>query len=369
MKKYLLIDKDGNKEMDENEFSSFFYHTLFEHFYKNIEEDFKKSGKEVSFKLIGKNFKKRPQKKHTCLFNNCNSQAIYCHSISEQAVLRNIAQNSFLFKPSISKIEMEKIGISEASVFPGFCNSHDTELFLKLDDPDNKNFDNDFFSQLSLRTVTKGIYRKEREIFCCEQLIEKLNKEYCKSSDTFFQAFNTTHKSRFLFESFKCSEFSINEVNVELRKSIEKSKTILQLLQKDFLSENLGLGIIVNETIPVAFSGTCILKTNEYDVILLVNCLPYKKQTIVSINYAEYNSVAVNTFLENDWPDNSDSLLRLLELLAVRSTDNLFFNIDYWESLSKEIQKKFLYDFIDLKNSCLDVGIDYSYLKWNWNNQ
>lgn len=371
MKKYLKIDKDGHKEMDENEFSSFFIYTLFEHIYLNIEDDFSKSKKEVTYSLIGKNIRNRPQKIHRCLYQNCNNETIYSHSISEESVLRNIAKNSFLYKPSIDKSTMEKIGISVASLFPGFCDKHDTSLFLRLDDPNIINFDNDFFSQLTIRTASKEIYNKKRDIYCCEKLLERLEKEYNKSTDDFLQEFNKTlFNNKYSLKGFICNKSNLNEIKVELSQKIEKSNTFLQIIQQDFLSKNTtGLGIVVNDTLPVAFSGLCVLKTETYNVYLLINCLPYKNQTIVSINYAEYNNVAVQEFLKNGWLKNRDSLINFIELLAIRGTDNVFFNIDYWENMSEEKQKKYMNDFVDTKNSYINYGIDYEYLKWNWNIQ
>jgi len=62
-------------------------------------------------------------------------------------------------------------------------------------------------------------------------------------------------------------------------------------------------------------------------------------------------------------------LLRLIETLAVRGTRNLFFNIDYWNSLETHIQNMFLCDFINIEKSCINEAIDYSFLTGNWNNK
>jgi len=81
MKKYTLFNNDGQKEMDEEEYTQWFFSTIHEHILKNIENDFKLKRKEITFKWIGKVSKKRKIKQHSCLCKDCNKETIYSHLI------------------------------------------------------------------------------------------------------------------------------------------------------------------------------------------------------------------------------------------------------------------------------------------------
>ncbi|MDO6802153.1 hypothetical protein Q4595_06805 [Wenyingzhuangia sp. 1_MG-2023] len=120
------------------------------------------------------------------------------------------------------------------------------------------------------------------------------------------------------------------------------------------------IGTSLNYTLPIAFSGLC--NFDEFGTKLLINCLPYKDKTIISVFYTKVDSLKIETFFSKYNMESEVDVLRLVEILAVRGTDNIFFNIDYWNNLDIEISKRILSDFIDVKNCYLLNNIDYSFL-------
>ena len=82
-----------------------------------------------------------------CMFPNCRGNAIGSHSQQNNGQLREIAENQHVIalrrgvcptpRQSVSSHDIgmrpKKIGIHKATVFKGFCNSHDTQLFLPID--------------------------------------------------------------------------------------------------------------------------------------------------------------------------------------------------------------------------------------------
>ena len=75
-----------------------------------------------------------------CVFpdkTNCSEQVIKAHSIQRNKILNRIAENGMLVSADVQNTlftkEFEKIGISSASTFFGFCSFHDTNLFSEIE--------------------------------------------------------------------------------------------------------------------------------------------------------------------------------------------------------------------------------------------
>lgn len=105
----------------------------------------------VTSNLIGQDFKKRGENKK-CYFKDCNCLPIDSHSIQESLLRKTIGNTGSVYNQTIQsvsrnihqgKIEVfNKLPITQAGVFPGFCgdskkgknsSSHDTNLFKKVE--------------------------------------------------------------------------------------------------------------------------------------------------------------------------------------------------------------------------------------------
>lgn len=108
-------------------------------------------------------------KSKICMFPDCSTgkQIISAHTLSIGAVLRKIALNSEVyaldhnckFTPEHPPILLKKVGIRSVSVFNGFCEQHDVQLFSCLENEDfqcqrKQNF------MLAYRTVARECYLK-----------------------------------------------------------------------------------------------------------------------------------------------------------------------------------------------------------------
>lgn len=376
MKKYTLFNNDGQKEMDEEEYTQLFFSIIHEHILKNIEKGFNQKRKGITFELIRKFSSTHPEKQHCCLCKDCDEESIYSHSISEKSVLANIACNGSVYMPSMDikkmKYVIKEISISNASIFPGFCYQHDNDLFPKLDKVNNVDFDNDFFSQLGVRTLAYEILYIKRTIRSLEMLLEKLSSEYETYTSSFLQKFsNGFYRKEVSYTEFCCSESSINKIKPTILERIENEKEDLLFLNQEFLnSDNVIVqGVVFEKMIPIAFSGLCSFQLEDHVAYILINCLPYKTQTIVSLHFSQRDAHSIQSFLSTFNLTDENSLLRLIETLAVRGTRNIFFNIDYWDSLEEHIWNMFLCEFKNIEKSCINEAIDFSFLTWNWNNK
>ena len=81
--------------------------------------------------------------KWDCICDDCSEKAINSHLLMRNGVLNNVAEDGHLyelrsdaiqaFKPDKLPVSFKKVGINQAISFPLFCNKHDTELFLEIE--------------------------------------------------------------------------------------------------------------------------------------------------------------------------------------------------------------------------------------------
>lgn len=229
-----------------------------------------------------------------------------------------------------------------------------------------------FFSQLGARTLAYEISHIKRTIRSLEMLLKKLSSEYETSTSSFLQKFsNGFYRKEVSYTEFYCSESRINKIKPTILERIENEKGGLLFLNQEFLnSDNVFVqGIVFEKMIPIAFSGLCSFQLEDHVAYILINCLPYKTQTIVSLHFSQRDAHSIQSFLSTFNLADENSSLRLIETLAVRGTRNIFFNIDYWNSLEEHIRNMFLCEFNNIEKSSINEAIDFSFLTWNWNNK
>lgn len=103
----------------------------------------------------------------------CSSPAsIKSHTIQRRGGLGAIAENGHVcstkkafanLEKRSGQVDMEKIGVGQASTFPGFCSYHDTELFRPVEQVNSK-LDACSGFLLSLRAVTYELATKDSQL-------------------------------------------------------------------------------------------------------------------------------------------------------------------------------------------------------------
>lgn len=82
--------------------------------------------------------KRAMQAKRKCLFDNCEELSIDSHLLQKRGIINQIAENNHVIELAIDNFKRDKfffkrIGINDAFAFPGFCKSHDNELFKEIE--------------------------------------------------------------------------------------------------------------------------------------------------------------------------------------------------------------------------------------------
>ena len=373
MKKYLVIDNQGEREMNKEEYVDLLFENLSNHFYENIETAYKRVKTYSTFKHYGNYYSKRPKLVGNCQMSGCLEQPIYSHSISKRAVLENIASNGFVYTPVIKKetIVMDSVGIEkQASVFPCLCNFHDTKFFSELDKTEGRDYSEKFFEQLIHRTIFREFYVLERNIEMANIVLSEIDKSFNEIKSNTIDNFNKAFGSeRFTVKDWKDSRFSLPENRKEIEDQINFDKACLYRLSNFYSIQkpNRITVAILDSTLPVAFSGLTKFYLNKRQINMVINCLPYKDHTVFAIaNSSEDDKYVKQELLSKYDLDNMDSLLKLIEVLAVYGTDNVFFDISYWDCLDIDITNKYIQEFSNFEGTDPRNQIDFSFLKWDY---
>ena len=114
-----------------------------------------------------------------CLVPECNTGApiVKAHSIQQSNILNRIADDGhiYTFRPQVSGNELVRLGVNKASVFTGFCATHDNELFRPVDFDECTRVDVESIEQiarLSLRAIACEHWKK----LCAERVYSRLHE-------------------------------------------------------------------------------------------------------------------------------------------------------------------------------------------------
>jgi len=117
--------------------------------------------------IINRQYRKVRNKRRPCFYRQCNNPSIGSHSQTASSSLKSIVEDGHVMErnPSVFPIRdtqgWKKIGINEATKFPGFCQIHDDKLFRQADSISDKNLMPKALTFLSYRTFAMEMRKKE----------------------------------------------------------------------------------------------------------------------------------------------------------------------------------------------------------------
>ncbi|MEZ9426621.1 hypothetical protein AB4186_25175 [Vibrio lentus] len=137
-------------------------------------------------KEIGKIEKLKRRKKFQCLFPQCSDVSIGSHSQQRGGQLKIISENDEVFSMNFSMYDvltkgnsafsLVKTRIKNASIYPGFCQTHDGQVFSPIEKQQLKKGDELQAATFFLRTVTYEVTRKRLVHFGTQKILENCAK-------------------------------------------------------------------------------------------------------------------------------------------------------------------------------------------------
>lgn len=312
------------------------------------------------------------KKKRKCIVAGCEKETIKkSHSIPKSSILQNIAVNGHVLKPEFDfgnhfpKNKMIKIGINNASIFPGYCIKH--ENMFESFESDGK-IDNAKKAILqTYRTICRERVYREIEL----EINMLINDEYKKKINEDAQSYLIELLSNYpQFENVKNVE--INGVDSALNFLDYQNRYVSDPIEKFKLFEkNIYYWIfnmpIKNDLIvkvvnidlhfPISVCGfgnqSYLQGEEKKDAYILINIMPKQFSTDIICVGLEQDKSLIGDFLDFSFSDPLN-LLNMVESFIINGTDHWFINPEYWNSFIPQKQEKILYDILFSEHSFMD---------------
>lgn len=294
--------------------------------------------------LYGRGLSKQSSKSYRCLCPECKDSAILSHSLQRKCVLEAIAdkykkvvgidKGTNTLKSYFTKsVKFKKYGIGEASIFKGFCNKHDTQIFAEIE---NENFNPKLLKHNLLLFLREVSYQ-----YADRRDIDEVMK-YVKQN---LSALNK-YKARLLsYETDRHEQDYMKLLIEKLYTDITKNR----LDDYDFTC------YVINKKYELACLTIIDLKLffpylrikNCFDSIFCFSLFPNKNSTIVSFSYLK----KYISYMEELLKDNLDSFINKI---IFNYSERTFFNPECWnrmdDSLKEYCEKSFVYPFVRDRN-------------------
>lgn len=269
---------------------------------------------------------------------------IKAHTISISNGLTQIASNGHVLSSLIGMDKLIKnnytryfvpVGIKQASVFNGFCNKHDKELFSCFE---NKKF------VATKEQCTALVYRSiSREIYILEKNIEKSYSEIPNNHYT-----NTSYKSIILdaiLDSHKKSLKIIEKIKSTIEKEIliKKYNNLEHLVIETDIASKIALSscILLDHDFngnPIERNSTLFKRSN----FLAMNTISKENNNFIVFSYLK-KSKLMNNFIKSFINQKSNNKTTFLINLFFGYSENIYLAPDWWDILSTEQQQRLLY--------------------------
>ena len=276
----------------------------------------------------------------------CSSPtSIKSHTIQRRGGLGAIAENGHVCSTKKAfadlekrggQVDLEKIGVGQASTFPGFCSHHDTELFRPVELASSKL---DAYSAflLSLRTITYELATKDSQL-----------RAHVASRE--FIDYGRSFEQQAMLQNF----LSLHKVGIE--RGLEDITLLKVLYDEAFQSQNFSkfnfYGVEFDKVLPFAaagafmpefdFTGTKLQELKEEQSVsqIALNITQLGDNTCVVFGWFGGSDCAaarlVDSFKAIPQKEKANSLL----VLAMEHLENFFCTPSWWAGLAPEVRAK-----------------------------
>ena len=303
------------------------------------------------------------KKSYTCMFPDCEARSIKRSHTIPKAMLRLISEDGHLLTPAfdhtLGALQLESIGLSSASIFPGFCKKHE-QIFESFETRVKLSAPSDFALQI-FRTVCREIVRKEHDIKHLEIVVSKMKT----LRDDWFEA-RLLERLRAIFAL--PIGFSPDSVTLEIKDVISDAESELIAAKEDlvefrhlffdsfvsaFKTSQVTLPVVhleLETQLPLAMSGRGNFHVDGGDeskysnIIAILNVVPREDGSDVFIAVPESSDASLNSYLKNffDKYGREEGTLQMVESWMVYGSDHWFMPPSTWKKLSPSVQGQVL---------------------------
>lgn len=307
---------------------------------------------------------RRPRR---CVVPGCSKQSIAAsHSLQRNGPLRAIAENGHVLTPEISvpagRLELARVGIGEASTFPGFCREHES-WFGDLEQKKHLSEERHVVLQV-FRTVC-------REVVLKRQLIADYTDTLGAWKNVLTSGGLAIVNAKLRSIQHKYPDVKLSGLKVEggsgyeatLLSARDELQTILMRLETEMLPASMadvegrspGMAhfvMTITHSLPVCLAGLGNFhirdenKNIDINASAILNVWPTPNAVTFSMAVLEAHSDYLNAYIGHQLP-RSLGPLEMVESWMVSGTDHWFVTPSIWAAIPRERQVKILDDILD----------------------
>ncbi|MEO6607329.1 MAG: SEC-C domain-containing protein [Aestuariivirga sp.] len=275
--------------------------------------------------------------------STCSTKIIQAHSIQRKRVLESIAEEGHVLTTALpghqlfeskgilsSKTELKKIGVRNASTFPGFCSVHDSSLFGPLETGElSIGLQSAYL--FSIRALALEIFKKQASIRGLDLQREMLDR----GKDFEYQA----EVQLMLFSAQKGQYAGIRDLLTHQKKLHEGfpeqiPKTFRGLFIK--FDKPLPMVACTSFAAECSFSGEKLADLGDLTTALepiYLNILNHQEWGIAVFGWHTFENSAADRFIESLLRVPAQKMANALIRLCFEFTENSFFSPAWWRGL------------------------------------
>lgn len=308
------------------------------------------------------------RKSSGCMVPSCTHKSIArSHTVPRAMLSDRVADEGHVLTPALDRnqngrLVMQKVGISEASTFPGFCKTHEC-LFEAFENAKKLSSKRDILLQ-TYRTAGRELFRTN---FLMQQVNDTISTFEC------LRDARLTDRLRDRIKASGLSESEVQQIKVSSDPLIESWANRLQRLKElhsycandlipmletavfsDDKSNIIILANDINLELPVGISGMASLNVIFGGQSTLLNItfgtLPHTGGTLVFMAALGKDQAALQAYYDR-WMENGLTLLSMIESWMINGTDQWYLKPSVWEKLGEERQEAILQSITECKQS------------------
>lgn len=307
-----------------------------------------------------------------CIFDGCNKTSIIrSHSIQKSKSLKLISEENHVLQPmfneqgTIAEMTMKRVGINDASTFPGFCKEHE-QIFSEFESKGV--IDTIYEAQLqSYRNICREIVFNTNELDAGRHELDLyLKMRNKKALDLFRSELERQGLSPKTVDTvtIDCEDKNIYVINKIINR-IEEKLMILKKYKQHLFNvitdknddDIYTAEIIIDMQFPISLCGIASVGIDDNGIkrvaYCILNIIPAENSTSIIIAGLKQDAGILKPYWEY-YTQNNISILNMIESYMIHGSDHWFIAPSVWNELPPEKQKIILNDILVTDKSFLD---------------
>lgn len=306
---------------------------------------------------------KAMRRPRACMYPGCADKSVSrSHTIQKAGPLSFIAEGSHVVAPGFASncegYSIVRVGLNDASTFPGFCQRHEA-VFQEFETTCGIKTERDISLQI-FRTICREIAVKQIQMAHIRKVRETHDRLVSSKAMDILKrrlgaGFVKRHGLRSLtFDRVTKAQVAMLEAERELGEALESLETEFlpaSAMELDGRGDSLcHVSVTVRQPLPVCLAGIANFWVDDhgkrFSVRTILNVLPSPQQTLIMATTLATHKLCLHTYIQQ-MLDQMNGALIMVETWMVKGTDHWFMAPSEWEAVPESRQAKILADMLD----------------------